>query len=83
MKAYWGNGGLAPHITYHGTGWRRVVSFTHRPLYPQGKIPWKPLDWRLGGPQRRSGRGGGEKKFPAPVGNRTPDHPARSPALYN
>jgi hypothetical protein len=40
-----------------------VVSFTHRLLYPppQGKIPWYPLDRRLGGPHGRSGRGGEEK----------------------
>jgi len=25
-----------------------VVSFTARPLYPQGKSPWYPLDRRLG-----------------------------------
>jgi len=30
-----------------------VVSFTPRPLYPQGKGPWYPLDRRLGGPQHR------------------------------
>jgi hypothetical protein len=28
-----------------------------RPLYPQGKSPWYPLDRRLSGPQGRSGRG--------------------------
>jgi hypothetical protein len=38
-----------------------VVSFTHRPLYPQGKSPWYLLDRRLGGPKSRSGRGGEEK----------------------
>jgi hypothetical protein len=32
-----------------------------RPLYPQGKKPWYPLDSRLGGPQSRSGHGGEEK----------------------
>jgi hypothetical protein len=26
-----------------------VVSFTTRPLYPQGKSPWYPLDRKLGG----------------------------------
>jgi hypothetical protein len=26
-----------------------VVSFTPRPLYPQGKSPWYPLDKRLDG----------------------------------
>jgi len=38
-----------------------VVSFTPRPLYPQGKSPWYPLDRRLGGPQSHSGHGGEEK----------------------
>jgi hypothetical protein len=37
-----------------------VVSFTPRPLYPQGKSSWYPLGRRLGGPQSRSGRGGEE-----------------------
>jgi hypothetical protein len=34
-----------------GTRWRRVVSFTFRPLYPQGKRPWYSLERRLGGLQ--------------------------------
>jgi hypothetical protein len=34
-----------------------VVSFTPRPLYPQGKNPWYPLNRRLSGPQSPSGRG--------------------------
>jgi hypothetical protein len=38
-----------------------VVSFTPRPLYPQGKSPWYPLDRKLGGPQSRSEPGGEEK----------------------
>jgi hypothetical protein len=32
-----------------------------RPLYPQGKSPWYPLDRRLGGLQSSSGRGDEEK----------------------
>jgi hypothetical protein len=32
-----------------------------RPLYPQGKSPWYPLDTRVGGPHSQSGRGGAEK----------------------
>jgi hypothetical protein len=32
-----------------------VVRFTPRPLYPEGKSSWNPLDRRLGGPQSRSG----------------------------
>jgi hypothetical protein len=61
-----------------------VVSFTPRPLYPQGKSPWYPLDRRLGGPQSRSGRGGEEKNSQPPPGIEpyNPDRPARSPALY-
>jgi len=35
------------------------------------KEPRYPLDRRLGGPQRRSGRGG-EEKIPMPAGNRNP-----------
>jgi len=31
------NGGIAPRIFYLGTGWRLVVSFTLRSLYPRGK----------------------------------------------
>jgi hypothetical protein len=51
-----------------------VVSFTPRPLYPQGKNAWHPLDWRLGGPQSRSGRGGEQKNSQPPhPGNRTPE----------
>jgi hypothetical protein len=61
MKAYRGNEGIAPRILDLGTRWRWVVSFTVRPLYPQGKNPWYPLDRTLGGPQSRSGRGGEEK----------------------
>jgi hypothetical protein len=34
-----------------------------RPLCPQEKSPFYPLDRRLGGPQSRSGRGGEEKSF--------------------
>jgi hypothetical protein len=47
----------------------------------QGKSPWYPLDMRLGGPQSRSERGG-EERYLAAAGTRTPDHTARSPALY-
>jgi hypothetical protein len=61
-----------------------VVSFTPRPLYPQGKSPWYPLERRLGGPQSRSGRDGLEKNSQPPSGIKpqNPDRSARSPALY-
>jgi hypothetical protein len=61
MKAYWESGCIAPRILDLGTIRRWVVSFTPRPLYPQGKSPRYSLDRRLGGPQSRSGRGGEEK----------------------
>jgi hypothetical protein len=38
-------------IVDFGTSWRWVVSFTSRPLYPQGKSLWYPSDRWLGGPQ--------------------------------
>jgi hypothetical protein len=39
MKMYWGSGGIVPRLLDLGTGWKWVVSFTPRPLYPQGKSP--------------------------------------------
>jgi hypothetical protein len=56
MKTFWGSGCIAPRILDLGTRWRWVVSFTPRPLYPQGKSHWYPLDRKLGEPQSRSGR---------------------------
>jgi hypothetical protein len=55
-----------------------VVSFMPRPLYPQGKSAWYPLDRRLGGPQSRSGRGGEEKNSQPPpeIEPQNPNHPA-------
>jgi hypothetical protein len=38
MKKYWGSGGIAPRIDL-GTRRRRVVIFTPRPLYSEGKNP--------------------------------------------
>jgi hypothetical protein len=78
-----GNGNIAPRILDLGTlWWRWVVSFTPRPLNPQGKSPSYPLDRKLGGPHSRSGNGG-EKKIPSPYRDSNPEHPARSPALYH
>jgi hypothetical protein len=48
-----------------------VVSFMPLLLYRRGTSPRYPLDTRLGGPQRLSGRYREEKKL-SPVGNRTP-----------
>jgi hypothetical protein len=81
MKVYWGSGSIAPHVLDLGTRWRWVVSFTSRPLYPQGKNPWYPLNRRLGGPQSRSGRGGEEKNSQPLPGLEPSDHPTWSPAV--
>jgi hypothetical protein len=54
IKACWGSGGIAPRILDLGTRWRLVVSFTPRPIYPQGN----PLDRRLSGSQSWFWRGG-------------------------
>jgi hypothetical protein len=61
-----------------------VVGFTPRPIYPRRKSSRYPLDWRLGGPQSRSGRGGEEKISQPPPGIEAPnpDRPARSQSLY-
>jgi hypothetical protein len=59
VKTYWESGGTAPRILNLGTGWRWVVSFAPRQIYPR-----HPLDRSLGGPQNRSGRGREEKKSP-------------------
>jgi hypothetical protein len=67
-KTCWESGCMAPRILDLGTRWRRVVSFTSQPLYPQGKSPWYPLVRRLGGPQNRFGHGGGEKNSHPPPG---------------
>jgi hypothetical protein len=76
------SGGIAPRILDFGTRWRCVVSFTPRPIYPQGNSLRYPLDRRLDGPQSRSGRGGEEKNSHPLPGLETPDHSDRSPALY-
>jgi hypothetical protein len=54
-------GGIAPCILNLGTCWKWVVSLTSPP--PEDKSRWYSLDRRLGGPQRRSGRGGEEKNI--------------------
>jgi hypothetical protein len=46
-----------------GTRWRLVVTFTFRPLKPQGKSPSCPLERRLGGCRRQSGRCGVDKNL--------------------
>jgi hypothetical protein len=62
MRTYWGSGGIAPRILDLGIRWRWVVSFTPRPLYPQGKSPQYPLGRTLGGPQSRSGYAKGKEE---------------------
>jgi hypothetical protein len=54
-------GGIAPRIIDLGTRRMWVVSFTPRPLYPQGKSPWYLFDRRQGGLQSRFGRCGEEE----------------------
>jgi len=38
VRAYWGNGNIAPLILDFGTRWRWAVSFAPRPLYLQLKL---------------------------------------------
>jgi hypothetical protein len=54
-----------------------VVSFTPRPLYPQGKSPWFTSDRRLVGP--RAGLNAvAKRKIPNPFRESNPSRPARS-----
>jgi hypothetical protein len=78
MKTYWGKRSIAPRILDLGTRWRWVVSFTPRPLYPQGKRLRYPLDMRLGGPQSRSGHDG-EETIPSPRWESNPKTPIVQP----
>jgi hypothetical protein len=57
------SGSTAPHILKLGIWLGCVISFTLRPLYPQGKSPQYPFDRWLGGPQTQSGHGGDVKKI--------------------
>jgi len=50
MKAYGVNGDIAPFILSLGTRYRKVVSFTSYPIYPQVKISRCPMDRRVVGP---------------------------------
>jgi hypothetical protein len=47
MKKYWGVE-VKLHAFLTSALDRSVISFTPRPLYPQGKSPWYPFDRRLG-----------------------------------
>jgi hypothetical protein len=58
-----GSGGTDPRFLDLDSRWKWVVSFTPRPLYPEGKSLCHPLDNREGGPQSRSERGGEEESF--------------------
>jgi hypothetical protein len=43
MKTYCWSGGIDPRFLDLRARWRWVVSFTPRPLYPQGKSPPVPI----------------------------------------
>jgi hypothetical protein len=81
MKAYCGSVYIHRRILDFGTRWRWVVSFTPRPLYPQGKSPWYTLDKGWVGP-RDSLDAMVTRKIPSPYRDSNPNHPARSLALY-
>jgi len=74
-----GSRGIAPRILDLGTRWIWVVSFTSRPLYPQGKSPRYPLDRRLGGPPEPFWTRGGEEKNSLPRRESNPRTPIVQP----
>jgi hypothetical protein len=65
----WGKWRYSPTILDFGTRLRRVVSFTTRPLYSQGKSTRCPLDRRQIGPQIRFGLYGEENNLLTRSGN--------------
>jgi hypothetical protein len=70
-EGVWGSACIDPRFLDLGASWRRMVSFTPRPLNLRGKSRRYPLYKRLGGPQNRSGRRGGEEIL-NPTGTRIP-----------
>jgi hypothetical protein len=69
-----GKGCTDPRIIDVDFSWRRLVSFTHRPLYLDWKtfsLSFYPWGMRLDGSQNRSGWYGEEKNL-TPIGIRTP-----------
>jgi hypothetical protein len=76
---YWRSGGIAPRILNLSTKWGQGSASCTGRFTPQGKNPRYPLDSRLGGPQRQSGRGG-EEKTPhnCPCQELNADRPTRS-----
>jgi hypothetical protein len=83
MKAYWGVEYSSTHSLTSALDGGEWSSSRAGRFSPQGENPWYPMDRKLGGPLSRSGRGGEEKNSQLLRGTRTPDHPARSPALYH
>jgi hypothetical protein len=57
-----------------------VVSFTSRPLYPQGESPWCPLNKRLGGP-RAVLDAVVKRKIPSPRRESNPRTPIVQPVI--
>jgi hypothetical protein len=58
----WGKICTASCILNLGTRWRRVVRFKPRKFYSRGISRRYPFDRKLGGPKKRSGGHGGDKK---------------------
>jgi hypothetical protein len=66
-----------------GIRWKWVVSSTTRPLYPQGKSPWYPLDRRLGEHQNWYGHDDEKENSQPLTGNWTPDHLVLTEMLHH
>jgi hypothetical protein len=78
MKAYVGNGGIAPRILDLGTRWRWVISFTPQPLYPQERTPG--IHWIGGWVSPRAGLDAGvRRKIPSPYRDSNPPPPIIQP----
>jgi hypothetical protein len=77
-----GSGDMLPRILDLGTRWRWVVSFTPGHFTPRERAPGTHWIGSWMGP--RAGLDTVlKRKIPSPCRTQTPDHPARSPALYH
>jgi hypothetical protein len=73
---------ITPHIFNLGISWRRVVSFTLRPIYPRKKKLRYPVYMRMGRYMSQSGRFGDEK-ISYPCQDSNPGPSGLYPSPYN
>jgi len=82
MKPYWGSGGIAPRILNLGTLMEVSGQLHASAALLPGKESLVPIGWEAWWAPQPVWTRWWREKFQPPTGTRTPDHAARSPALY-